>query len=75
MSYIKVKDKDYLERDSLSNGIVSNDIEGYNKYLDTYKRTYTSQQRIKNLEDDMSQLRCDMDEIKDLLKVIANGPK
>ena len=75
MSYIKVKDKDYLERDVVSNGIVSNDVEGYNKYLDTYRRTYTSQQRIQNLENDMSQLRCDMDEIKNLLKVMANGSK
>lgn len=75
MSYIKVKDKDYLERDVYSNGIVNNDIEGYNKYLETYKRTYTSQQRIQCLEDDMKCIRNDMDEIKTLLKAIVNGPK
>lgn len=75
MTYIKVKDKDYLERDVYSNGIVNNDVDGYNKYLETYKRTYTSQQRIQCLEDDMKCIRDDMNEIKNLLKALANGPE
>lgn len=75
MSYIKVKNKDHLERDTFSNGVVSNDVDGYNKYLETYRRQYTSQQRIQNLEDDMKCIRDDMDEIKNLLKALANGPK
>lgn len=75
MSYIKVKDKDYLERDAYSNGIVNNDIEGYNKYVETYRRNYTSQQRIQCLEDDMKCIRNDMDEIKNLLKALVDGPK
>ena len=49
MNYIKVKDKDYLLRDTFSNGIVNNDNEGYNAYLENYKRAYTESQKIKNL--------------------------
>ena len=40
MDYIKVKDKDYLLRDTFSNGIISNDDQGYQAYAENYKRAY-----------------------------------
>lgn len=75
MDYIKVKDKDYLERDTFSNGIVNTDIEGYNKYIENYKRNYSSQQKIKSLESDMNSIKNDINEIKSLLMGLVNGPK
>jgi hypothetical protein len=75
MEYIKVKDKDYLERDTFSNGIVNTDIEGYNKYVENYKRNYNSQQKIKSLETDMNSIKDDIDEIKLLLRNLVDGSK
>lgn len=72
MKYIKVKDKDYLERDSISNGIVNNDINGYLNYIEDYKKKYNFNQKVQNLEDDMKQIKNDMDEIKSLLRNLKN---
>lgn len=75
MNYIKVKDKDYLLRDTESNGIInSNDI-GYQAYVENYKRTYNESKRINTLENDVSSIRSDLDEIKNLLRNFVNESK
>lgn len=68
MDYIKVKDRDNLVRDSLSNGIVNTDIDGYNAYIENYKKTYNESKRIKSIEEDLSELKNSISEIKDLLR-------
>lgn len=73
MDYIKVKDKDHLVRDCHSNGIVSTDIDGYNSYIQSYKKAYNESQRIKSLESDVSEMKNDLNEIKNLLRSLANG--
>lgn len=73
MNYIKVKDKDYLERDLDSNGIVNTDVQGYEQYIQNYKRRYNESQRIKNLECDVNEMKNDLNEIKDLLRSLVNG--
>lgn len=72
MEYIKVKDKDHLVRDLDSNGIINTDIDGYNQYVETYKRNYNSQQKIKNLESQMNSIKIDLNDIKTLLKKLIN---
>lgn len=73
MSYIKVKDKDYLARDINSNAIINLDQDGYNKYIENYKRVYNESQKIKNLENDVNEIKNDLSEIKTLLRNLANG--
>jgi wobble nucleotide-excising tRNase len=74
MDYIKVKDKDHLLRDAESNGIVNADIEGYNKYIAAYKRKYAEAKKIKNMEDEISSIKSDLGEIKDLLRrIVSDG--
>jgi predicted transcriptional regulator len=73
MNYIKVKDKDYLLRDIESNGIINNDDQGYQAYVENYKKTYNETQKIKNLENDVSEIKSDLNEIKTLLRNLANG--
>lgn len=73
MDYVKVKDKDYLLRDTFSNGIISNDNEGYNSYVENYKRAYNESQKIKSLENDVSEIKSDLNEIKNLLRNLTNG--
>lgn len=73
MDYIKVKDKDYLLRDTFSNGIISNDDQGYQAYAENYKRAYNESKKIKNLENDVNEIKNDLNEIKNLLRGLANG--
>jgi hypothetical protein len=73
MDYIKVKDKDHLVRDSYSNAIVNVDMNSYNAYVENYKQRYNETQRIKNLEGDVSEMKNNLNEIKDLLRSLVNG--
>lgn len=73
MDHIKVKDKDHLVRDPYSNGIVNIDENGYNAYLQSYKKAYMESQKIKNLENDVNQIKNDLNEIKTLLRNLSNG--
>lgn len=75
MNYIKVKDKDYLLRDTESNGIINNDDNGYQAYVENYKRTYNESKRINTLENDVNSIRSDLDEIKSLLRNFVNESK
>lgn len=71
MEYIKVKDKDHLERDSYSNAIVNTDIDSYNAYVQSYKKAYIESQKIKNLESDVNEIKNDLSEIKELLRNLS----
>ena len=71
MTYIKVKDTDYLERDTRSNGIVNSDIRGYQDYIETYRHKYTQAKRINDLEVDMEDIKSDLNEIKTILLTMA----
>ena len=68
---LKVKDKDNLLRDSFSNAIVNSDLEGYNQYIETYKKTYNQNKKMNDLESDLKNLKNDIDEIKTLLRSLA----
>ena len=71
MTYIKVKDTDYLERDTRSNGIVNSDIRGYQDYIETYRYKHTQAKRINDLEVDMEDIKSDLNEIKTILLTMA----
>lgn len=73
MDYIKVKDKDHLARDVNSNGIVNFDIDGYEQYVENYRKVYNQNKKINNLEDEMNEIKQDLNEIKSLLRNLTNG--
>lgn len=75
MDYIKVKDKNYLERDPENNAIVNTDIESYNTYIQNYYSTYYSKQKIKCIENDINSLKENVSEIKKLLLNIFENSK
>lgn len=73
MTYIKVKDKDNLYRDSTSNGIINADIQEYNLYVQNYKKKYDETKKIVDLENDLNHIKDDIQEIKSLLRAFING--
>lgn len=75
MSYIKVKDKDYLIRDMDSNGIINTDDNAYNSYVENYRKRFNESKKIKILEDDVNEIKNDLNEIKLLLRSLTNESK
>lgn len=70
---IKVKDKNYLFRDINSEAIVNGDYEGYNRYVEEYKKKYRESKKIEKIEGELNDIHKDISEIKNLLRNLANG--
>ena len=73
MDYIKVKDNEHLIRNTNSNCIVNTNKSEYEEYLTRRKLKKSEKSKIDNLERDMSTLRNEITEIKDLLRSLVNG--
>lgn len=66
--FLKVKDKNNLVRDPISNGILNVDQKGYDDYIENYKKRYYETKKIQDFEERMDSMKSDLDEIKSLLK-------
>jgi|TARA_R100001443_G_scaffold453_10_gene1754 hypothetical protein len=73
MSFIKVKDNEHLVRDTNSNCIINTNKSEYEEYLSRRKLKQSEKNKIENLEKDVSTLKNDIGEIKDLLRSLVNG--
>lgn len=67
MTYIQVKDKDNLIRDTSTGAIINTNYTGYKKYLELKEKNKSSKEQIDNIEDELSNLKNDIKEIKNLL--------
>lgn len=75
MTYLKVKDKEHLLRDQNTNAIINSDYETYQAYQEAYRIKYSEKKRIENLEVELKDIKNNIDEIKNLLREIANGSR
>ena len=73
MNYIKVKDNEHLIRNSESNCIVNTNKAEYEEYLTRRKLKKNEKNKVINLERDISTLRDEITEIKDMLRSLVNG--
>lgn len=73
MDYVKVKDHDHLMRNTQSNCIVNTNKAEYEEYLTRRKLKKNEKNKVDNLERDISTLRNEITEIKDLLRSLVNG--
>ena len=73
MSYIKVKDNNHLLRNTESNFIVNTNKSEYEKYLKLREQKQNEVSKVENIERDISTLRNEITEIKDMLRSIVNG--
>lgn len=73
MKKMKVKGHPDLVRDSSSGAVVSNDRDGYEKYMETYRNRQAQRARVDNIEEDLSELKGEIQEIKSLLKQLVGG--
>ena len=64
--FVKVKDHQNLMRDPTSNGIMNTNRSEYDEYK-------SRQKKAESMEEDLAELKSEMNEIKQLLRNLANG--
>ena len=73
MDYVKVKDHDHLIRNTKSICIVNTNKAEYEEYVTRRKLKKSEKNKVENIERDISTLRNEITEIKDLLRSLVNG--
>jgi len=73
MSYLKVEGHGELYRDSTTNSIVNRNTSDYNTYMSQKKMRDNENQKADSMEQDLADLKNEINEIKSLLKDLVNG--
>ncbi len=70
MDYIKVKDRNDLVRNSDTNCIINTNTSQYNEYISLRD---SRNNETNTMKQDLDDLKSEMNEIKQLLRSLANG--
>ena len=73
MSYLKVEGHGELYRDSTTNSIVNRNTSDFKQYMSQKKTRDNEHQKVDVIEQDLTNLKNDINEIKSLLKELLNG--
>ena len=73
MSYLKVEGHGELYRDSTTNSIVNRNTSDYNRYMSQKKIKNEETEKVDTMEQDLTNLKNEINEIKSLLKELVNG--
>ena len=73
MDFVKVKDHEHLIRNTKSNCILNTNKAEYDEYITRRKLKKSEKNKVENLERDISTLRDEITEIKDMLRSLVNG--
>ena len=72
MDSIKVEGHPDLIRDVHTGAIVNSNETNFNQYMESYRKRQNSKTKIDSLETDLSEMRNELDEIKDLLRQLIS---
>ena len=64
-----------LARDPLTNNIVNVNKASYDQYIASRKVKSEKNQKVQTMEEDLANVKNELDEIKSLLKELINGSK
>ena len=73
MSYLKVEGHGEMYRDSTTNSIVNRNTSDYNTYMSQKKMRDNENQKVDSMEQNLADLKNEINEIKSLLKDLVNG--
>ena len=73
MTYLKVEGHSELYRDSTTNSIVNRNTSDYNTYMSQKKMRDNENQKVDSMEQNLADLKNEINEIKSLLKDLVNG--
>jgi glutamine synthetase type III len=75
MNYLKVEGYTHLVRDQNTNSIVNTNMSEYQEYVFRRNAKSEENQKVQNLEKDLTNMKEDLDEIKNLLRSLVNGSR
>ena len=75
MTYLKVEGYSNLVRDQKTNSIVNTNMNEYQEYVSRRNNKNEEEQKIQNLEQDLANMKDDINEIKSLLRNLVNGSR
>ena len=73
MTYLKVEGHGELYRDSTTNSIVNRNTSDYNRYMSQKKSRNAEVEKVDAMEQDLTNIKNEINEIKSLLKELVNG--
>ena len=75
MNYTKVEGYSHLLRDQNTNSIINTNMSEYQEYIARRNVKNEENQKVQNMEEELANIKSDIDEIKTLLRSLVNGPK
>jgi hypothetical protein len=75
MAYLKVEGHSNLVRDEKTKAVLNTNMGDYDHYIKLKKIRENDNRKIEDLEDDISGIKNDLQEIKNLLGNLLNGSK
>ena len=73
MDFVKVKDHQNLMRDPTSNAILNDNQSDYDEYVARREAANKAKEKSSNMEEDLANLKGEINEIKSLLKELVHG--
>lgn len=73
MNYSRVEGYTHLIRDEKTNSIINTNMSEYQEYISRRNAKNEENQKVQNIEEDLSNIKNDIDEIKTLLRSLVNG--
>lgn len=73
MDYLKVEGHNNLLRDPNTNSIINNNMSDYQQYISRRNIKNEEVEKINYLEEEVSTIKNDLDEIKTMLRSFING--
>ena len=71
--FLKVKNQPNLMRDPSSNAILNDNQSGYDEYIARRDAANKEKEKSSNMEEDLANLKGEINEIKSLLKELVRG--
>lgn len=75
MEYLRVEGYTNLIRDPVTNSIINTNMSEYQQYISRRDMKNKENQKLQNLEDDVVNIKNDLDEIKSLLRSLVDGSR
>lgn len=73
MKYLKVDGYSHLVRDKNTNSIINTNMTEYQEYLSRRNAKSEENQKVQNMEEELANIKTDINEIKTLLRSLVNG--
>jgi hypothetical protein len=72
MGYLRIKNNDDLLRDKNTNSIININDDSYNAYIRQYVKKINENNKMKNYDAELKELKDEIDEIKNMLIQLLN---